>query len=508
MKKYKIGVYLRISVEDQDIGQSGKQESYSIANQRTLIHDFIRQKPEFAGADVLEFCDDGWSGKNFERPAVKNLLEQVKRGGIQCIIVKDLSRFGRDYLTVGNFLSRVFPALGVRLIAVNDGVDSLRTADIDSLETTFKTLLYDLYSRDLSVKVRSAKKFRAKQGAFLSPFAPYGYRKAEENKNRLVIDPQAAEVVRRIYQMTAQGIRPEEIARTFNAEEVPTPMQYKRAMGCPRQEWPNIEKDNFWTDGTIVKILRDERYTGKNIYGKRTRDEVGKSHVVRVERADWIVTENTHEPIVSQEEFESVQMQLRAHSGRDLRPGRKGNIFYKKVRCGVCGHMMRRVYTKHPYYICSTPRVTDAYPCMSEKISECDLLEIVLTALRTQVACAVDISSLWEEQQRKAQKKMIDLRAFGSRIENEMQTLYEKFALGELDKAGYLAAKSTVIKKRDAVTSKINELEAMLKDSSADDSAQEAVLKVLTAKIAAGVLEGIVIYPENKLQVFWNYQEI
>jgi len=506
MEKCRIGVYLRISVEDQDIKQSGKRESYSIANQRMLIHDFIRQKPEFAGADVLEFCDDGWSGKNFERPAIQKMLEQVKSGGIQCIIVKDVSRFGRDYLTVGNYISRVFPALGVRFIAVNDGLDSLRTADIDSLETTFKTLLYDLYSRDLSVKVRSAKKFRAKQGNFLSPFAPYGYRKAEENKNRLVMDPQAAEVVRRIYQMTAQGIRPEEIARTFNTEEVLTPMQYKRAMGCPRQEWPNIEKDNFWTDGTVVKILRDERYTGKTIYGKRTRDEVGKAHVVRVKRADWIVVENTHEQIVSQEEFECAQKQLRAYSGRDFRPGRKGNIFYKKVRCGICGHMMRRVNTKHPYYICSTLRVTDAYPCMSEKISEYDLLEIVLTALRTQVAYAVDISRLWEEQRSRMKKKRMDLSAVQTRIESQMQTLYEKFALGELDKAEYLAAKSTVIKKRVDITSKIKELEEML-NNNADNSVQDAVLEALTAGIVADVLEGIVIYPEDRLQVNWNYQK-
>ena len=171
MNSLVIAKYLRISAEDTDIRKSGKAESDSIGNQRDLIEDFISRKPEFAGADILEFCDDGWSGKNFERPAVIKMLEQVKSGRINCIIVKDLSRFGRDYLTVGNYISRVFPFLGVRFIAINDGLDSVNTMDADSLETSFKTLLYDFYSRDLSHKERSAKQFNAKRGDYLSPLS-------------------------------------------------------------------------------------------------------------------------------------------------------------------------------------------------------------------------------------------------------------------------------------------------------------------------------------------------
>lgn len=165
--------YIRLSSEDSDLGQEGKTESNSVTNQRNLLDAFINRTPELADTRVIEFCDDGWSGKNFERPAVQEMIAQVRAGQIQCIIVKDLSRFGRDYLTVGNYISCVFPFLGVRFIAVNDGFDSIRPADVDSLETSFKTLLYDLYSRDLSRKVRSAKRQRAERGDFLSPFAPY-----------------------------------------------------------------------------------------------------------------------------------------------------------------------------------------------------------------------------------------------------------------------------------------------------------------------------------------------
>ena len=176
MAEYTIAKYLRLSSEDGDMKASAKNESNSIANQRNLIDSYISSHRDFDGASVIELCDDGWSGTNFDRPAMQNLLRMVKCGEIQCIIVKDISRFGRDYLTVGNYISQVFPFLGVRFIAINDGLDSVRTTDVDSLETSFKALLYDLYSRDLSRKIRSSLTIRAKQGFFLSPYAPYGYR--------------------------------------------------------------------------------------------------------------------------------------------------------------------------------------------------------------------------------------------------------------------------------------------------------------------------------------------
>ena len=250
----KVAIYLRISSEDGDLKDSGKAESESISNQRGLLLNFISNHSEFSGWEVSEFCDDGWSGKNFERPDFLRMMEQIKQGQIDCVLVKDLSRFGRDYLVVGNYISRVFPFLGVRFIAVNDGFDSSRPQDIDSLDTSFKTLIYDLYSRELSGKVKNAKRIRAEKGLFLSPFAPYGYVKAPEDKNRLVIDNGAADIVRKIFSLTIDGVRSSEIAAMFNRDGVPTPMLYKRAAGCSRDRWPSIHEANFWTQRTIIKI--------------------------------------------------------------------------------------------------------------------------------------------------------------------------------------------------------------------------------------------------------------
>ena len=316
MNRYTIAMYLRLSSEDMDLKQSGKVESNSIANQRNLLKAYISRVPEFSNASILEFCDDGWSGKNFDRPAVQEMIAMAKENKIHCIIVKDLSRFGRDYLIVGNYISRVFPFLGVRFISVNDGIDSNRQEDIDSLETAFKSLIYDLYSRDLSRKVRTAKQFRAKRGDFLSPYAPYGYKKDPNNKNHLVIDPPAAAIVRRIFRMMAGGYTTEQIARNLNDEAVLTPMLYKRETDCSRTRWQSISDENFWSARQIARMLRDERYTGKNIYGKWMRDQVGNWHTVKVSRSDWITVEGTHDGIVTREEFDRAQAAMRTFAER------------------------------------------------------------------------------------------------------------------------------------------------------------------------------------------------
>lgn len=294
----KTAMYLRISSEDEDLRTGEKNESESISNQRSLLREYVSGHAELAGSEILEFCDDGWSGTNFERPAVKALLEQVRRGQINCIVVKDLSRFGRDYLTVGDYISRVFPFLGVRFISVNDGFDSSNPLDIDSLDTSFRTLIYDLYSRDLSRRVKSAKKARAERGAFLSPYAPYGYVKDPEDKNHLLVDTEAAEVIRRIFQMAADGTKTWEIAAALNGEGVSSPKNYKVETGCTRTPWHSIQDENFWTANLVAKFLRDERYIGKTVYGKRSRDIVGSTHTVKISRNDWVIVPDRHEAIV------------------------------------------------------------------------------------------------------------------------------------------------------------------------------------------------------------------
>ena len=513
--------YIRLSSEDDDLGKSGKIESNSVTNQRNLLDTFISRTPELADTSVIEFCDDGWSGKNFERPAVQEMIAQARAGKIQCIVVKDLSRFGRDYLTVGNYISCVFPFLGVRFIAVNDGFDSIRPADVDSLETSFKTLLYDLYSRDLSRKVRSAKKFRAQRGDFLAPFAPYGYVKDPKDKTRLAIDPEAAETVRRIFQLTADGHSADQIAMTLNRETVPTPMLYKRAAGCSRTHWPSIEENNFWTDTAVVKILRDERYLGKNIFGKRIRDRVGHTHTVKVSREDWIAVENTHEGIVTREEFDCAQATIRKYVERGEMKKHDWPL-RGKIRCGVCGHAMSYKLGKQMYFYCFTPHFNDAFTCV-KRITETEILDVISEGLHVQAQMAVELGRLWEEQHREqkkdasAQRKALArLRETHQRLSQQINGLYESFALGEISKPEYLAAKASAAKQRDDAAARIRELEAALENMDADGSLRNGFVstfgkyldvKEITSEITTEVLKEVLVFPDNRFEIVWNYRD-
>ena len=517
-----VAKYIRLSSEDGDLEQAGKSESNSITNQRNLLDSFISQTPEFSGARVLEFCDDGWSGKNFDRPAVQKMLGEVSQNRIQCIVVKDLSRFGRDYLTVGNYISRVFPFQGVRFISVNDGIDSIRPADIDSLETSFKGLLYDLYSRDLSRKVRSSKSFRAKRGDFLAPFAPYGYVKDPANPRRLAVDPEAAETVRRIFQMMADGQTAEQIAKALNHDAVPTPMLHKRAAGCSRTSWPCIREDNFWTSSAVEKILRDERYTGKSVYGRRTRHTVGDWHTVKVGKQDWVVADGAHEGVVSREEFDRAQAAMREYREHDgTRDG--GGTLRRKVRCGICGRVMTRSNGKSPYYLCHTPRVTEAFSCPAQPVPECDIQAVLLDGIRAMAATAVEWDRIWREARKKKRggvtvtlKAVATLKETHAGHERKIRELYEAFALGEIGKAEYLAAKGVMLQKRDSAAERIAALEAGLESTAADgglgdrfsDGFQKyAEIEEISAEIAKDVLKEILVYPEYRLEVIWNYRE-
>ena len=519
--KLKVAMYLRISSEDSDVGHSEKTESDSIANQRSLLSAFISRTPELESADILEFCDDGWSGKNFDRPAVREMLEQARKGAIQCILVKDLSRFGRDYLEVGNYISRIFPFLGIRFIAVNDHFDSSRGPGADSLETSFKTLFHDIYSRDISRKVREAKRFRAQRGEFINSFAPYGYVKDPQDKKHLVIDPEAAAVIRRIFRMAIEKKNTTEIARALNADHVLTPMQYKKDAGCSRT-WLCIGEKNFWTRETVKTILRDERYIGTNVFGRRMCDQIGKNHMVSVPKAEWIRVAGCHEGIVTDEEFAHAQENLREYKEYSKNgPGHR--LLWKKVRCGVCGHIMYHFSGKKPYYICNTPCVTDVFSCPEERLAEEDLLDAVRDGLRTQALYAVDVARIWEEKHQRKQCDVKGMQAELSRLAESCtvlythaRDLYEKFAFGELAREEYLSEKRAAVEKKERVSARMEELEAELQSAGRDGRLENRFtdsfgkyteVQELTADIIEDVLQEIVVYPNHVLQIVWNYQD-
>lgn len=446
----------------------------------------------------------------------------MQQGKIQCIIVKDMSRFGRDYLVVGNYISRVFPFLGVRFIAVNDGLDSIRQTDIDSLDTSFKALLYDLYSRDLSRKVRSALFFRAKRGDYVAAFAPYGYQKDPDNKHRLIVDPPAAKIVRRIFQMVGSGQTTLQTAKVLNTEAIPTPMCYKKDAGSSLRIESCIHEVNFWTADIIIKIIRNECYLGKIVYGRTFHDIIGSNHYIRNKRSDWIVVPDQHQGIVTQEEFDRAQAAVRDFMERDRR-SRNPRILGGKVRCGVCGHMMFCAGRKQTYYFCRTPCVTNQYDCSREKVLEQDILNAVSEGLRARAAVAVEMAQIAAESRkleqtdiRSKQKELLKMKERLEKQDRQIRGLYEAFALGEISKEEYLFSKTAATSQREETAEQIARLEAELADINFENPSSNGfvtsfqkynAVEEITADITAEVLQEVLIYPEQRIEVKWRYHE-
>lgn len=362
-KIYHAAIYVRLSKEDGDVATAGKRESNSISNQKDLIKNFLKDKKDIVV--VSERVDDGYSGSNFERPAFQMMLEDIKKGIVDCVVVKDLSRFGREYIDAGKYIERLFPALGVRFIAVNDHYDSLEgKSQADEIVIPFKNLINDAYCRDISIKIRSHLEVKRKNGEYIGAFTPYGYQKDSDNKNKLVIDAYAAGIVKEIYRMKLSGMSQTAIANALNKQGVLSPMEYKHSLGIRIQDNFKTHEQAEWSAMSVKRILENEVYTGTLVQGKRTTPNHKVKKLMKKPETDWVRIEKNHEAIVSEREFALVQRLL----GIDTRTSPNEEKVYPLsglVVCGDCGAMMikrdvpagGKVYA---YYICSRHAATKA----------------------------------------------------------------------------------------------------------------------------------------------------
>ena len=332
--------YNRLSREDGD-----KMESDSIRNQKDLISDYAKQK----GIRIVEeYVDDGYSGTNFDRPAFQRMMEDVKKKKINCIIVKDLSRLGRNYIETGRYLEKIFPFLGVRFIAINDHYDSAdQSGDADQIVIPFKNLINDAYCRDISIKIRSQLDVKRKNGKFIGSFAAYGYLKDPADKNHLIIDEVAAEIVRTIFGLKLNGFSSQRIGERLNEMKVVPPLEYKRMCGLNFNSGFRSGKNAGWSIMTINRILRNELYIGTMVQGKNRKINYKVKQSRPVEEAGWIKVEETHDAIIPKQVFEIVQRLTEL----DTRTAPDADSVYTLsgfLRCGDCGqNMVRRTATKN-----------------------------------------------------------------------------------------------------------------------------------------------------------------
>lgn len=366
MKKYQIAIYIRLSKEDDKL----KEESNSVAMQRVLLQKYAAEN--FTNYELHEFCDDGYTGTNFRRPGMEMMLEKIRNGEICCVIVKDFSRFARDYIELGSYLEQIFPFLGVRFISVNDNYDSASyQGSIAELDVNFKNLLYDLYSKDLSGKIRSSLAIRKEKGQYVSANSPFGYEKNPKDRHALLIAEDEAEVVRRIFSLALKGYTSVEIARMFNETGVKTPIEFKIEKGKTRKV-PKGERF-VWNSGTICQILRNEIYIGNIVQKKYAKDFVGgKNHLKP--RGDWLVTDNHHEPIIDKTVFDKVQ------EGRGKRKPPQCNASHPltgKLICGCCKKKLQYRRGVNPYFSCRQRYVNAMDGCI-RKVNAMFLEQYVL----------------------------------------------------------------------------------------------------------------------------------
>ncbi len=352
--KRAVAIYLRLSDEDK---KTGKSESESIANQRAYLLDYIGKEKSLLTAQVREYCDDGYTGVSFRRPGFSAMLADMKRGEIGCVLVKDLSRLGRNYIEAGDYLEEVFPNFNVRFISINDGYDSRGT---NAAAAGFQNLYYSFYSQDLSEKIRKGKELSAQKGYYSGSFPPYGYQKGKEDSHRLVPDENTAPVVRRIFQLRAEGMSGRMIALQLNKDKVPPPMAYFKG------ERGTEDKKLCWNATSILRIVQNQCYLGHTVRQKTSRSTVrGKREE---NKKGILITENTHAPIISVELFEKVNAE-RLRRGKYEK--REDALFRGKLFCHTCKKTLSyKIKKSGVYYYCRTEQVVAEKNCDVGEVEE------------------------------------------------------------------------------------------------------------------------------------------
>lgn len=382
--------YMRLSREDGD-----KLESDSIKNQRELIREYLTQHDGLRF--VNEYVDDGYSGTSYERPAFQRLMEDVKSGKINCIIVKDLSRLGRNYIETGRYLEKIFPFLGVRFISILDHYDSASEGnEADQIIVPFKNLINDAYCRDISTKIRSQLDVKRRNGKFIGSFACYGYQKDPRDVNRLIVDPYAADIVRMVFRMKLEGCNSQRIAEKLNEMGVLPPAEYKRSKGLNYDCGYRTGNNPKWEVVSINRILTNEMYTGTMVQGINSKINYKIKQSRAVPKEEWIRVENTHEAIIEKTVFNEVQRLLEFDT-RTAPEQREVYLFSGLVICSDCGQNMvrRRVSRggkKYTYYHCSTYKSGNG--CSAHLINAEKLEVLVLESVQKQIELLIQAESI------------------------------------------------------------------------------------------------------------------
>lgn len=528
---YNVGIYVRLSQEDMREG-----ESLSIENQKKMLTDYVSQQAGWNLVGIYE--DDGYSGTNFDRPGVRQLLDDAKSGKINLILCKDLSRFGRNYIEVGQYIDYIFPSFNIRFIALSDNVDTLDRNSTAMDLMPIMNLFNEWHAANTSKKVRSVLAQNAKEGKYIASFAAYGYLKGDDEKHTPVIDEPAAKVVRRIFELRATGITPTQIAKILNAEGVPIPSDYR----AQRLGKPNPYKNTFhyWSHVAVRNILGNPIYIGHLAQQKFTTVSFKNHKSVRRDKDEWVIAENTHEPIISQELWDKCQEVDRCASHGKIM--KKGIVLplNSMMFCPDCGakmklngHAKKRDGSVNYFYVCGTYSRCGASTCTTHYISQKQIEKIVLVDILAKARYVIENEDearqeFLRRKETEGTKHLDDARQQLAKCQSRLadlkvmtQKVYQDKLLGKVPEDLCLETLGQFRAEEAELTEKVKSLTATLEqDSKARDDIEEFICRLkqyadapeLTREMCVDLIEYVVIgdRPKDKstprrIQIYYKF---
>ena len=500
MSVYKADAYLRLSY-----AADRTEESDSIQNQKKLIQDFVAAHPDIEL--VSQRVDDGYSGVLFDRPAFLEMMEDIKAGKVNCVIVKDLSRLGREFVDTGRYLRQIFPAYGVRFISINDDFDSGKLhGDTGGLGVAFKYLVNELYSRDLSMKYKSSKYMKFKRGEYPSKICPYGYQRSADG--RMELDPETAPNVRLIFEMAAQGMNTTGVIKALFDRNIPTPGEYKKAKGQANHDVSRC--GGIWQRSTLSRLLQDERYTGTYIIGKREVVDVGGSRVRLKDESQWVKIPGHHPAIISKELFEQTQSAIR----RVKCPKKHIHLYplRGKVYCGNCLHRMPRIGNVTFRFTCTHTQADESAPCHRLKVEEAALESAIFAVLSKQAQV------IWGTAESIGSVSVLAAEHAGNsqqirELQEQKRTLFEHLVLHKLTEQYYQMKKAAIdndlAQLKEVQTARSTQLSQRQADVKTKNANRELAQKVmdtgqLSSELVDALIERVYVYPGQEIEIVWK----
>ena len=530
IKVYQTAIYARLSREDN------LSNSDSIENQIAQLERYIDARPYLQLADI--FADNGFTGTDFERPEWQRLMEAVQQRKINCIIVKDLSRLGRNYIETGEFLEKICPFFGIRFIAVNDNFDTDTAEANGQLSVSLSNIINDYYAKDISRKVTSALRSKMEKGEYIGSWEKYGYVKSPENKNQLIVNPETAPVVRMIYQWRSEGMSYMGINKKLNDMGIPSPGQYKADRGIVTNNNQKPRKI-LWNKHMVTDILKDITYLGHLAQRKTTQCLYAGIPFSRTEEQDWIQVENTHEAIIEPELFEKVQeinkkaaAAQKANRGKYDHLPKAKNIYGKKFTCADCGSVMKLVRSistnKDKVYFtfkCPTHEEHGARACTAKRMRKADVDEAVLSSIKAQfelfLDCREALDSLLKAKKKQVKKagKSDQAKELKKQLEKKKSVfsgLYRDLREGLIDDQDYAQTREILMED----ISRLEKQLAELKSSKAEyeEPLQEAKIwetliekyahaEEISEELADAMIESMQMNGDNSLSIQFRYMD-